>query len=139
VKWSVRCSARTPLRSTARPTNQSAQGLVAPYNDPARNPWFYFQGLQRLGNLVTTRSNVYAVWITVGYFEVEPNPFTNPPGGADEAHPDGFALGRELGIDTGEVRRHRAFYIFDRSIPVGFWRGQDTNVEKAILLRRFIE
>jgi len=119
--------------------NQSAQGLVAPYNDPARNPWFYFQGLQRLGNLVTTRSNVYAVWITVGYFEVEPNPFTNPPGGADEAHPDGFALGRELGIDTGEVRRHRAFYIFDRSIPVGFWRGQDTNVEKAILLRRFIE
>ncbi len=119
--------------------NQSAQELVAPYNDPTRNAWFYFQGLQRLGNLVTTRSNVYAVWITVGYFEVEPNPFTNPPGGVDEAHLDGYALGQELGIDTGQVRRHRAFYIFDRSIPVGFWRGRDVNVEKAILLRRFIE
>lgn len=119
--------------------NRSAQGLVAPYNDPTRNPWFYFQGLQRLGNLVTTRSNVYAVWITVGYFEVEPNPFTNPPGGVDEAHLDGYALGQELGIDTGEVQRHRAFYIFDRSMPVGFVRGRDVNVEKAILLRRFVE
>jgi hypothetical protein len=37
------------------------------------------------------------------------------------------------------VRRHRAFYIIDRSIPVAFQRGQDYNVEKCILLRRFIE
>ena len=43
-----------------------------PYNDTFRNPFFRYQGLQRLGNLVTTRSNVYAVWITVGYFEVSP-------------------------------------------------------------------
>jgi hypothetical protein len=86
----------------------------------------------RLGNLVTTRSNVYAVWITVGFFEVEP--------AADLAvHPDGYRLGPELGSDRGDMRRHRAFYVFDRSIPVGFRRGEDLNVEDAVLLRRFIE
>jgi len=132
----VNGTANTPLFAF---DTQNAQGMIASYNDPQRNPWFYFQALQRLANLVTTRSNVYAVWITVGYFEVEPNPLSSPPGGIDEAHPDGYALGQELGIDTGEVRRHRAFYIIDRSIPVGFWRGRDLNAEKAILVQRFIE
>ena len=98
-----------------------------------RNPYFRYQGIQRLGNLVTTRSNVYAVWITVGYFEVEPAP------GDLTRWPDGYALARELGMDTGEIERHRAFYIFDRSIPVAFQRGQDLNIDKAILVDRFIE
>ena len=42
--------------------------------DPRRNPYFRYQGLARLSNLVSNNSNVFAVWITVGYFEVEPNP-----------------------------------------------------------------
>jgi hypothetical protein len=108
-----------------------------------RNPFFRYQAIQRLGNLVTTRSNVYAVWITVGYFEVniwDPNNPLNPiTKTVDAAHPDGYQLGQELGSDTGEIQRHRAFYIFDRTIPVGFQRGQDLNVEKAILVKRFIE
>jgi len=105
-----------------------------PFNNPDRNAFFRYQGIQRLGNLVTTRSNVYAIWITVGYFEVEAN-----PGGVDPAHPDGYRLGAELGSDTGDIERHRGFYIFDRSIPVGFDRGKDLNVENAVLLRRYIE
>lgn len=118
--------------------DESAQ----PYNNTDRNPYFRYQGLQRLGNLVTTRSNVYAIWITVGYFEVRPwtgGAGGSGSGGVDAAHPDGYMLGQELGIETGEVQRHRAFYIFDRSIPVGFRRGQDLNVEEAVLVRRFIE
>ena len=59
-----------------------------------------------------------------------------PPRGAPAA---GYELGPELGSDTGEIRRHRAFAIIDRSIPVGFRRGEDLNVENTILLRRFIE
>ncbi len=105
-----------------------------PYDNTNRNPFFRYQGIQRLGNLVTTRSNVYAVWITVGYFEVSPAPINNPA-----IYPDGYALGAELGSDTGDINRHRAFYMFDRSVPVGFQRGKDLNVEKAVLLRRFIE
>ena len=105
-----------------------------PADETNRNPYFRYEGLQRLGNLVTTRSNVYAVWITVGYFEVEPAIPPDPT-----KWPDGFQLSRELGMDTGEIERHRAFYIFDRSIPVGFQRGQDLNVKNAILVERYIE
>ncbi len=106
--------------------------IISDLNEPTWNPAFAYQVLDRLGNLVTTRSNVYAVWITVGYFEVEPH-------AVDATHPDGFTLAKELGTDTGEIKRHRAFYFLDRSIPVGFQRGQDLNVDKAVLVKRFIE
>lgn len=104
------------------------------YRETNRSPHFRYQAIQRLGNSVTNRSNVFAMWITIGYFQVESN-----SGGIDVAHPDGFRLGQELGIDTGEVKRHRAFYIIDRTIPVGFQRGVDLNAENTILLKRFIE
>ena len=113
-------------------------------DNTVRNPYFHYQGLQRLGNLVTTRSNVFAVWITVGYFEVQPaSNLTSyaslTPAQRTAIYPDGYTLGAELGIDTGEVVRHRAFYIIDRTLPVGFQRGQDLNSDKAILVNRFIE
>ncbi len=118
-----------------KPLFQSPDSIAAnACNNTDRNPYFRYQNLMRLGNLVTTRSNVYAVWITVGYFEV--TPVATPD---VTRWPDGYQLGRELGVDTGEIERRRAFYIFDRTIPVGFQRGQDLNVEKAILVNRFIE
>jgi hypothetical protein len=116
-----------PLFQTDATTTPKLQ-MCADYN---RNAFFRYQGLERLGNLVTTRSNVFAVWITVGYFEVTP--------AQGPQYPDGWQLGQELGTDTGQIDRHRAFYIFDRSIPVGFIRGYDINQDKALLLRRFIE
>ncbi len=100
--------------------------------DCRRNSYFRYQNLNRLGNLLTTRSNVYAIWITVGYFEVEPTT-------ADASHPDGLRVAMELGSDTGEVRRHRAFYMIDRTIPVAFQPGENHNVDECVLLRRFIE
>lgn len=106
--------------------------------NPIQHAYFRYQSLSRLANLVTTRSNVYAVWITVGYFEVGPDPATGLYT-IDAGHPDGYRLGRELGSDTGDIKRHRAFYLIDRSIPVGFVRGQDLNVGNTILLNRFIE
>ncbi len=109
-------------------------------NNTLRNPAFRFQGLERLGNMLSTNSNAYAVWLTLGYFEVEPNPGSPAsPTGVDSAHPDGFRLGQELGTDTGTIKRHRAFYIIDRSIPVGFEPGENHNVDRAVLLRRMIE
>jgi len=109
-------------------------------NNTLRNPAFRFQGLERLGNMLSTNSNVYAVWLTLGYFEVEPNPGSPAnPTGVDVGHPDGFRLGQELGAATGTIKRHRAFYIIDRSVPVGFEPGENHNVDRAVLLRRMIE
>lgn len=94
------------------------------HNETSRHPYFQYQSAQRLANLVTTRSNVYAIWITAGFFEVDPNT---------------QKLGQEAGLETGEVQRHRAFFIVDRSIPVAFEPGENHNVDRAVLLRRFIE
>lgn len=101
-------------------------------NDTDRHAYFRYQGLQKLGSILSTQSNCYAVWITVGYFEVEdavPSP----------SHPDGFMLGQELGLDEGNTQRHRAFYLIDRSIPVGFLPGVKLNSENVVLLKRQIE
>ncbi len=119
-------------------------GLPANAHDINRNPYFRYQALQKIGNSVTTNSNCFAIWITIGYFEVEEN-FVTPAGSQtgsviyDAAHPDGFRLGQEIGIDTGEVTRHRGFYIVDRSIPVGFVPGSRLNTDDCILVRRLIE
>jgi hypothetical protein len=113
-----------------------------PPNDaisPETNPYFAYYSAQRLANLVTSHSNVYAVWITVGYFEVLPWPNINGQPQPDAFHPDGYQLAAELGSDTGQIKRHRAFYLIDRSIPVGYQRGQSHNVQNTILLRRIIE
>ena len=122
---------QTPLFHVGNPGNR----------DVNRHAAFAYEGIQRLDNLVTHRSNVYAMWVTVGYFEVEKNPLgVNPAlNGVDSGHPDGYRLLRELGSDTGEIKRHRAFYIIDRSIPVGYQAGQNHNVDDAILLQRIIE
>jgi hypothetical protein len=122
---------------------------AAPFIDGTRNPYFYYQPMTRLRNLVTNRSNVYAIWITVGYFEVEKAPdFSDPNVAArfgnnqalyNRVYPDGYMLGKEVGSDTGDTRRHRGFYIVDRSEPVGFKPGEDLNVERMIRLRRRID
>jgi hypothetical protein len=99
----------------------------------SRNSYYRFRSINRLGNLVTKRSNVYAIWITVGYFEAE------PVVGQTTIYPDGYRFGKEIGEDTGRIKRHRAFYIVDRSLPVAYEPGQDHNVEEIVRLRRYIE
>jgi len=85
----------------------------------------YFRNIQRsrLSNLTTNRSSVFAIWITVAYFEVDGNGL----------------VGEEVGIDTGEAVRNRGFYVFDRSIPMAFEPGRNHNVERGILVQSIIE
>ena len=87
---------------------------------------FRYQTLNRLQNLVTVRSNVYAVWITVGYFDWV------------DANNNGRKEYSEL-TEIVPQKRNRGFYIFDRSIPVAYERGEDHNVRDGILLRRIIQ
>jgi len=142
--------------SLLRPALNNTKPLFAPAQGDSRNPFFHYRDLMRLGNLVTTRSNVYAIWVTIGYFEVQPvaevmqpdpnvpdnfliNGMSFSPAEIAEIYPDGYMLGQELGSDTGEIKRHRAFFLFDRTIPVGFRRGYDLNVDQGLLIKRIIE
>jgi hypothetical protein len=76
------------------------------------NPLHGIYTATRLANTVTPRSNVFAIWITLR--ESVPN-------------------------DPDSVRYRRAFYIVDRSIPVAFRNGSDTNVWDCVRVRRIIE
>jgi len=118
--------------------------------------------MQRLSGTTTNRSNVFAVWTTVGYFEVERcNPGVNMPNVDPDGnpitleqlinpnykwyhyyqaiYPDGYTYGKELGSEFGETKRRRGFAIIDRSIPVDFRRGQSANYQDAILLQRVLD
>jgi hypothetical protein len=118
------------------------------YNNAQRNAFFRLAPMVRLDNLVTTRSNVYAVWVTIGFFEVEAAPtqaqFTNLNPGApvqlyNRVYPDGYQFGKEAGLDEGDVKRLRGFYIIDRTRPAAFEPGMDHNVDQVIRLKRRIE
>jgi hypothetical protein len=86
-----------------------------PHRNVNLDAFFRYQTANRIANNATTRSNVFAVWVTVGYF---------PVGSTAEAQP---------------IQRQRGFFIYDRSIPVGFEPGHDWNVRDGILLRRIIQ
>jgi len=115
--------------------NATFDPMAVPYVYQAtdRNPYFRFLAQSKLSNMLTTNSNTFAVWMTVGYFEVTEN-----PGGVDTAHPDGKQLGQELLLD-GAVRRPRAFFLIDRTVPVGYEPGKPLNTDKCVLQRRYIE
>ena len=98
-----------------------------PYRNADKDAAFRMQTISRLNNSVTVRSNVYAIWVTVGYFQWQ------------DDNNDGVEDFPEELKEVAPRNRNRGFYIFDRSIPVAYERGEDHNVQDAILLRRIIQ
>lgn len=107
-------------------------GNTAPYRNAGQNAAFQYQMFTRLGNTTTNRSNVYAIWITLGKFEVQAVA-VNPQ------NPDGYKLVKPYLDATGKQVVTRGFYVFDRSIPMGFQRGQDVNIERGMLVERVLQ
>lgn len=78
----------------------------------APHPYQQAEALRKILNNTTTVSHTFAVWITVGYFEVEAE--TTPPGWPAGLAP-AVTLGKEYYINAPGDTRKKFFALVDRS------------------------
>jgi hypothetical protein len=83
---------------------------------PAGHPYLQEELLTKIYNNLTVRSNVFAIWITVAFFEVVD----------DTTRP--VKLGPEINRDEGRHRRHRLFAVVDRTNLKWFTTQSQTEV-----------
>ena len=93
--------------------------------------------MQRIMNLTTVRTHQYAVWITVGFFQVKRQGDlgmlgTNPQLAFD-------ILGQEIGAANGKNTRYRGFYLVDRLQLTGFNPQSTSNFRAAVTYRNRIQ
>ncbi len=90
----------------------------------APHPYYRYELMNKIFDRITTRSNAFAVWVTVGYF-----PVTNAGQLAPGQTQNGYGLPTiQLGPEitdpvTGLVTRHKMFAVLDRS-ALTFLTGQ---------------
>jgi hypothetical protein len=112
-----------------------ANGTTPP--DARQNPYFRSEMMQKALNLTTVRTHQYAVWITVGFFEVKRQGDLGIL-----AFDPRFAfdiLGPEVGAATGQANRYRAFFVVDRLQLTGFDPNTPGSFRPAVMYRQDIE
>ena len=106
--------------------------------DNREHPYFRMEMLQRIMNLTTPRTHQYAVWITIGFFEViRPGDL----GMLNSANPAlAFdVLGPEVGAVTGQKTRYRGFYLIDRLQLTSFSSNTPGSYAPAVVYRNRIQ
>jgi hypothetical protein len=104
---------RTVLTSNGGVSSSQRTLQVAPGTIPNDHPYLQDTLLTKVFSNVTSRSNAFAVFLTVGFFEV--NDDTTRP----------VSLGAELGRAENRHVRHRMFAIVDRTAMTWFSANTD--------------
>jgi hypothetical protein len=115
----------------------AATGGGAGRTDNRQHPYWRSEHLQRIINQTTVRTHQYAVWITIGFFEVirqgDLGMFaTNPQLAFD-------ILGPEIGAANGKTTRFRSFFLVDRLQLTGFTPNSPGAFHPAVVYRQRIQ
>ncbi len=100
-------------------------------SDLRQHPAFRTEWLQKIANLTTVRTHQFAVWLTVGFFEVVHT-------GTPELN-IADTIGQELGLAAGKSVRYRSFFVLDRTKAAGFNPYYPGNFRDCVTYRRRIE
>jgi hypothetical protein len=121
------------------PPPPGVPGTAGPtQTDDRQHPYWRTEMLQRAMNLTTVRTHQYAVWITVGFFEVRRQGDIGMLGqGAPALAFD--AMGPEVGALNGQNVRYRGFFLVDRLKLTGFDPGNVGAFHNAIVYRKVIQ
>jgi large repetitive protein len=106
-------------------------------NDNRQHPYWRSEQLQRIMNLTTVRTHQYAVWVTIGFFEVlkqgDLGMVAYDPRLAFDI------LGPELGAANGKNTRYRSFYLVDRLQLTGFNPASPSSFRAAVIYKNRIQ
>ena len=110
--------------------------------DYSQHPYWRSEMMQKVMNLTTVRTHQYAVWITIGFFEVkrQGDPLmANANPGTSLATLGFDILGPEIGASTGQTTRYRGFFLVDRTKLYGFDDTTPGSFTPAVVYRQMIE
>jgi hypothetical protein len=129
-----------------------AAGVTPPTYDNRQHPYWRLEMMQRVMNLTTVRTHQYAVWITVGFFEVKRQGdismlaqaavllANNNPAAAGVAYQSAFdIMGPEVGAISGKAVRFRGFFLVDRLRLTGFNPNDVGAFHNAVVYRKLLQ
>ena len=106
--------------------------------DTREHPFWRIEMMQRVMNLTTVRTHQYAVWITVGFFEVKRQGDVAMVNSADPRLAFDV-LGPEIGLPDQKNRRYRGFFLVDRLKLDGFAQTTSGPWHNAVVYRQPIQ
>jgi len=106
--------------------------------DMKQHPYFRTEAMQKAMNLTTVRTHQYAVWITIGFFEVarQGDLLMIQQGNPVLAYD---MIGPEIGASTGQTTRYRGFFLVDRLKLYSFDDTTPGSFRPAVVYRQMIE